>query len=66
MLTAKPRATIVAKKVLNWKKNNSGPSAAEIRAELRRLQNLLVSHQTLQKVRYTMTQRFFNIQCILC
>ncbi|OTA07299.1 hypothetical protein A9Z42_0081940 [Trichoderma parareesei] len=42
-------ATIVAKKVLNWKKNNSGPSAAEIRAELRRLQNLLVSHQTLQK-----------------
>ncbi|KAL7946421.1 hypothetical protein V8C42DRAFT_357282 [Trichoderma barbatum] len=42
-------ATIVAKKVLNWKKNNSGPSPAEIRAELRRLQNLLVSHQTLQK-----------------
>ena len=51
MLTVNPRATIVAKKVLNWKKNNSGPSAAEIRAELRRLQNLLVSHQTLQKVR---------------
>ncbi|OPB40225.1 hypothetical protein A0O28_0003040 [Trichoderma guizhouense] len=42
-------ATIVAKKVLNWKKNNSGPSPAEVRAEIRRLQNLLVSHKTLQK-----------------
>ncbi|QYT05580.1 hypothetical protein H0G86_012470 [Trichoderma simmonsii] len=42
-------ATIVAKKVLNWKKNNSGPSPAEVRAEIRRLQNLLVSHQTLQQ-----------------
>ncbi|PTB62270.1 hypothetical protein BBK36DRAFT_1163305 [Trichoderma citrinoviride] len=49
VLTPSSWATIVAKKVLNWKKNNSGPSAAEIRAELRRLQNLLVSHQTLQK-----------------
>ncbi|QYT05579.1 hypothetical protein H0G86_012470 [Trichoderma simmonsii] len=49
LLTVKPRATIVAKKVLNWKKNNSGPSPAEVRAEIRRLQNLLVSHQTLQQ-----------------
>lgn len=39
----------MAKKVLNWKKNNSGPSPAEVRAEIRRLQNLLVSHKTLQK-----------------
>ncbi|KAL6699848.1 hypothetical protein J3F84DRAFT_345153 [Trichoderma pleuroticola] len=29
--------------------NNLGPSHAEVRAEIRRLQNLLVSHQTLQK-----------------
>ncbi|KAI0453605.1 hypothetical protein F5B21DRAFT_525595 [Xylaria acuta] len=40
-------ATIRAK-VLNWK-NNSGSSPAQIRAKPRRLQNLLVSHQTLQK-----------------
>lgn len=44
------RATIVAKKALNWKKNNGKPNPAEIRAEIRRLQSLLASHETLQDV----------------
>lgn len=44
------RATLVAKKTLNWKKNNSKPNPAEIRAEIRRLQSLLTSHETLKDV----------------
>ncbi|KAM0548747.1 hypothetical protein ACHAPJ_009743 [Fusarium lateritium] len=41
-------ATLVVKKTLNWKKSNSKPNPAEIRAEIRRLQSLLASHETLQ------------------
>ncbi|KAF5963922.1 hypothetical protein FBULB1_13082 [Fusarium bulbicola] len=40
-------ATMVAKKTLNWKKDHAKPNLAEIRAEIRRLQGLLVSHETL-------------------
>ncbi|KAL2880862.1 hypothetical protein SGCOL_003889 [Colletotrichum sp. CLE4] len=49
VLTPSTWAKEVALKVLNWKANNHGPSIAEVRAELRRLQNLLASHQTLQE-----------------
>lgn len=48
-LTPPGWATLVAKKTLNWKKNNSKPNPAEIRAEIRRLQSLLTSHETLQE-----------------
>ncbi|KAG7294644.1 hypothetical protein NEMBOFW57_004721 [Staphylotrichum longicolle] len=48
VLTPASWATIVAKKALNWKKNNGKPNPAEIRAEIRRLQSLLASHETLQ------------------
>jgi hypothetical protein len=41
---------MVAKKALNWKKNHSKPNPAELRAEIRRLQSLLVSHETLKIV----------------
>jgi hypothetical protein len=44
------RATLVAKKTLSWKKNNSKPNPAEICAEIRRLQSLRASHETLQDV----------------
>ncbi|KAF4339605.1 hypothetical protein FBEOM_6481 [Fusarium beomiforme] len=48
VLTPASWATLVAKKTLSWKKNNSMPNPAEIRAEIRRLQSLLFSHETLQ------------------
>uniref|UniRef100_A0A0D2Y3C3 Uncharacterized protein n=1 Tax=Fusarium oxysporum (strain Fo5176) TaxID=660025 RepID=A0A0D2Y3C3_FUSOF len=48
VLTPANWATLVAKKTLNWKKNNSKPNPAEIRAEIRRLQSLLTSHETLK------------------
>jgi hypothetical protein len=41
---------MVAKKTLNWKKDHAKPNPAEIRAEIRRLQGLLVSHETLAEV----------------
>lgn len=41
---------MVAKKTLNWKKDHSKPNPAEIRAEIRRLQNLIISHETLKDV----------------
>ena len=37
-------------KVRRWKARNAEPTPAELRAELRRLQNLLASHQTLKDV----------------
>lgn len=37
-------------KVRKWKARNSEPTPAELRAELRRLQNLLASHETLKDV----------------
>ncbi|EWG54954.1 hypothetical protein FVEG_13036 [Fusarium verticillioides 7600] len=40
-------ATMVAKKTLNLKKGHAKPNPAEIRAETRRLQGLLVSYETL-------------------
>ncbi|KAK8065032.1 hypothetical protein PG997_011779 [Apiospora hydei] len=43
------RATIVRDKVLNWEERNNKPTAAEIRAEIRRLRNLLASHEVLLK-----------------
>ncbi|KXH50060.1 hypothetical protein CSIM01_07318 [Colletotrichum simmondsii] len=48
VLTPSTWAKEVALKVLHWKANNHGPSIAEVRAELRRLQNLLASHETLK------------------
>ncbi|KAM0438111.1 hypothetical protein ACHAQK_006842 [Fusarium lateritium] len=47
VLTPVSWATMVAKKTLNWKKDHAKPNPAEIRAEIRRLQGLLVSHETL-------------------
>ncbi|KAK3365596.1 hypothetical protein B0T24DRAFT_710717 [Lasiosphaeria ovina] len=48
VLTPASWATLVAKKTLNWSRNNAKPNPAEIRAEIRRLQSLLASHETLQ------------------
>ncbi|KAF5716168.1 hypothetical protein FMUND_6511 [Fusarium mundagurra] len=47
VLTPISWATMVAKKTLNWKKDHAKPNPAELRAEIRRLQGLLVSHETL-------------------
>ncbi|KAM0233769.1 hypothetical protein ACHAP5_010292 [Fusarium lateritium] len=50
VLTPVSWATMVAKKILNWKKDHAKPNPAEIRAKIRRLQGLLVSHETLADV----------------
>ncbi|KAL0778305.1 hypothetical protein CaCOL14_005958 [Colletotrichum acutatum] len=48
VLTPSSWATMVAKKTLNWTKNHSKPNPSEIRAEIRRLKSLLISHETLK------------------
>ncbi|KAM0293753.1 hypothetical protein ACHAPM_011494 [Fusarium culmorum] len=47
VLTPVSWATMVVKKTLNWKKDHAKPNPTEIRAEIRHLQGLLVSHETL-------------------
>ncbi|KAK0706084.1 hypothetical protein B0T26DRAFT_755616 [Lasiosphaeria miniovina] len=49
VLTPSHWATIIRDKVRGWKKRNDKPMPAEIRVELRRLQNLLASHETLKQ-----------------
>jgi len=44
------RATLVNEKIKGWDAKNAEPSSAEIRADIKRLQNLLVSHQVLKDV----------------
>ncbi|KAF2745726.1 hypothetical protein M011DRAFT_504598 [Sporormia fimetaria CBS 119925] len=46
-LTPRNWASIVQDKVVNWGINNATPSPTEIRAEIRRMKNLLASHETL-------------------
>ncbi|KAK8113506.1 hypothetical protein PG984_014032 [Apiospora sp. TS-2023a] len=50
ILTPSHWATIVRDKIINWEQRNNRPTTAEIRAELRRLRNLLASHEVLRKV----------------
>ena len=38
---------MIKEKIEKWDRNNSKPTPAEIRAEIRRLKNLLASHETL-------------------
>ncbi|KAM0417030.1 hypothetical protein ACHAPT_012996 [Fusarium lateritium] len=47
ILTPSHWATIVKDKVVNWEQKHGKPSASELRAEIRRLNNLLASHKTL-------------------
>ena len=44
------RATKVRNKILYWNSRHSKPTPAEIKAEIKRLQNLLLSHTALKKV----------------
>jgi hypothetical protein len=40
----------VRDKVLNWNRDHEQPTAKEIKAEIKRLQNLLLSHKALEEV----------------
>lgn len=43
-------ASIVREKVLQWNQDHATPTPAEIKAELKRLQNLLISQKQLLEV----------------
>ena len=45
------RATIVKNKVTQWDNSYARPSPSEIKAEIKRLRNLLLSHEALAAVR---------------
>ncbi|KAK7936085.1 hypothetical protein PG985_001580 [Apiospora marii] len=49
ILTPSHWATIIKEKIENWDQRNNKPTASERRAELRRLRNLLASHEVLLK-----------------
>ena len=49
-LLLQTRATKVRNKVIYWNSQHSKPTPAEIRAEIKRLENLLLSHKALKGV----------------